>query len=64
VTYRPTFIERAFTLAASGRISRTSDIRAALKAEGYSDEGQLYGRTIQQQLQKLMAKAKAERPDF
>jgi hypothetical protein len=52
--YRPTIIERAFILAGSGRFNRTSDVRQALKAEGYLDEGQLRGPSIAQQIRKLI----------
>jgi hypothetical protein len=55
--YRPTVIERAFILAASGRFYRTSDIREALKSEGYLDEGQLRGPSITQQIRKLILAA-------
>lgn len=61
MTYRPTAVERAFILAASGHVSGVSEIRAALRAEGYPEEGQLHGGSIQKQLMKLIAKAKAEK---
>lgn len=62
VNYRPTIIERAFILAASGRVGSVDEIRQALKNEGYVEGGQLYGPTISKQLSKLIfvAKAKAE----
>ncbi len=60
MTYRPTAIERAFILAASGRVSTLKEVRETLRSEGYSDEGQLYGGTMQKQLMKLIAKAKAD----
>jgi hypothetical protein len=58
--YRPTQIERAFILAASGRVDSVADIKRALKAEGYLDEGQLHGSTITKQLSKLIAAAKGK----
>jgi hypothetical protein len=54
---RPTLIERAFVLANSGRIASMKELRKVLKAEGYPEEGHLYGRFIRGQPQKLMADA-------
>ena len=39
VNYRPTIIERAFILAASGRVGSVDEIRQALKNEGYVEGG-------------------------
>jgi hypothetical protein len=62
--YRPTGVERAFILAASGRVRSVSEVRAALRSEGYPEDGQLSGTTISKQLAKLIAaaKPKAEQP--
>jgi len=60
MTYRPTRVERAFALAASGKIENLGGLRAALRAEGYIEDGRLYGRTITSQLSKLIAAAKAK----
>jgi hypothetical protein len=57
---RPTAIERAFTLAASGQVNNLHEIRDALKAEGFTVGGHLYGPTIQRQLGKMIAAAKAK----
>lgn len=56
---RPTRIERGFALAASGKIATLGDLRDALKAEGYVDDGRLNGRSISIQLIKLIKAAKA-----
>jgi len=58
--YRPTTLERAFLLAASGSVDSMSEIKLALKAEGYTEDGQLYGPTIAKQLSKLIQVAKAK----
>ena len=58
MTARPTVIERAFALAASGRMTSAKDLREALKGEGYSDDGQLSGPSIRAQLTKLIAGAR------
>jgi hypothetical protein len=57
---RPTYLERAFALARSGPCESMNTIRDQLAAEGYSEAGQLYGRTIRNQLAKLIAARKAE----
>ncbi len=47
-------LERAFELAGSGECAGTDDIRAKLKAEGYTGvDEQLYGRLLKRQLQEL-----------
>ena len=38
----------------SGRMTSIKDIRTTLKSEGYADDGQLYGRSIREQLTKLI----------
>lgn len=58
--YLPTIIERAFILAASGRVHSVEEIKEALKAEGYVEAGQLRGPTMAKQLRKLIAAAKAK----
>ena len=60
MTHRPTQIERAFILAASGRVACVKDIRYALKAEGYVDDGQVGGKSIIKQLAKVIAEAKGK----
>jgi len=57
---RPTAIERAFMLAASGQVNSLDEIRDALKAEGFSVGGHLYGPTIKKQLAKMISAAKAK----
>jgi hypothetical protein len=63
MTQQPTRIERAFTLAAGGKIETLAGLRLALKVEGYIEDGQLHGRTIAAQLSKLIAEAKAKARD-
>ena len=63
MTQRPTLLERAFSLAASGKVNSVPEIRMALKQEGYSDEGHLHGRTISKQLTKLIAESKEKLHD-
>jgi len=50
--YRQTTLERAFELARTGDYPGTAEIRAQLKAEGYS-LGQLEGPTLMRQLRDL-----------
>jgi hypothetical protein len=57
---RPTKIERAFALAASGRMASIKDLRETLKSEGYSEDRQLSGRSIRAQLTKLIMEARVE----
>lgn len=57
---RPTCTERAFALAESGTCESLAMIRKRLKAEGYSDSGQLSGGSIRAQLVKLIAASKAK----
>lgn len=54
-----TTIERAFELARSGECASFSEVRRALKREGYADAvRQLDGAFIRQQLMDLIAAAK------
>jgi hypothetical protein len=57
MAYRPTALERAFILAASGRVHSVEDIREALKAEGFG-ERQVSGPELSKQLKKLIAAAR------
>ena len=54
---RPTALERAFELARSGKIEKIEFIKKTLKSEKYSSEevGQLVGRSLSTQLNKLIA---------
>jgi hypothetical protein len=52
--YRLSAVERAFALAASGDFQNVKELRRALKAEGYLEEGQLRGASITQQIKKLI----------
>lgn len=54
MVYRPTAIERAFIIAASGNVRTVGELREALKAEGYPEEGHLRGPSISNQLAKLI----------
>ena len=57
---KPTVVERAYELAASGEFSRVSDIAQRLSKEGYaSPREHLEGRMIQSALRKACA---ASRP--
>jgi hypothetical protein len=47
--HRVTAVERAFQLAGSGSCSSVADIKAELKAEGYSVD-QIFGRALHKQL--------------
>jgi hypothetical protein len=57
---RPTLIERAFALAESGTCESLAMVRMQLRAEGYSDAGQLSGSSIRNQLVKLIAASKVK----
>lgn len=50
---RPTAIERAFELAASGKFQTTNDVRAKLRSEGFSLQP-IQGRTLMSQLRALL----------
>ena len=56
---RPTQIERAFALAASGRMASIKDLRETLKSEGYPEDRQISGGSIRAQLTKLIMEARA-----
>ena len=58
-----TRIERAFQLAASGKVSSVAEIRLVLKAEGYPEDRQLHGRAVTTQLVKTIAKARGALSD-
>ena len=51
-------LERAFELARSGRASSLAELRAMIKAEGYS-LSQITGPSLGRQLRNLIVKAKA-----
>ncbi|MHA6298528.1 hypothetical protein [Devosia sp. CAU 1758] len=51
-----TALERAFALANSGRFHSVTDIRSALKAEGYSLE-QITGGALLKQLRQAMERS-------
>ena len=52
MTFRPTALERAFALAASGECAGVADVRKRLKAEGHSDS-QIIGVSLSRQLRDL-----------
>jgi hypothetical protein len=60
MTDRPTQIECAFALATSGAVSSTREIKEKRRAESYSENGKVQGRTMMKQLAKLIANAKAK----
>lgn len=53
-------LERAFQIARSGKVNTTSDIRKALKSEGYSEDG-LNSPYLIKQLRVLMKLSEAKR---
>ncbi len=55
--HRVTAVERAFQLAGSGSCSSVADIKAELKAEGYSVD-QIFGRALHKQLLAICKTAK------
>ncbi len=57
---RPTQIERAFALAATGTYSSINEIRGALRAEGFPHDGQFTRRMLHRQLSRVMAEARGE----
>jgi hypothetical protein len=57
MTDRPTQIERAFLIAASGTVTTIRELKLKLRSEGYPEEGHLYGRAITMQLVILMGEA-------
>lgn len=54
MTHRPTAIERAFELARTGNCSTVSELKSALKAEGYDTNG-IVGGVLMKQLRALIA---------
>jgi hypothetical protein len=55
---RPTALERAFELAATGEHQNASDVRLELRREGYSCDV-IEGRSLLKQLTKICLEAKA-----
>lgn len=54
MTFRPTTIERAYQLAASGDCRTIGDVKEGLRRDGYgSIQDHLHGLTITRALQKL-----------
>lgn len=54
-SYRPSLLERAFELAASGEFATLTEIRNALKRENYEAvDPQLVGPTVRRQLRRLI----------
>lgn len=51
-------LERAFELAKSGRFASMSELRAAIKAEGYT-AAQIEGPALGRQLRRLMDESRA-----
>jgi hypothetical protein len=58
--YQPTALERAFTLAQSGKFASVQEIKKQLRAEGLSAD-QITGRTLSRQLTALIKAARPER---
>jgi hypothetical protein len=58
MSYHPTIVERAFILAASGKFGSVSEVRKALKQEGYGQEGHVHSRSISRQLTALINRAR------
>ncbi len=59
-----TTLERAYDLANSGECAGVAEIKARLKAEGYTDtNGQLYGASIGKDLRRLCGAARARPPE-
>ena len=57
--HAPSALERAFQLARSGACTGLSDIRAALKSEGYAGvEGIMIGLSLRRQLKQLCDSAR------
>jgi hypothetical protein len=54
---RPSTLERALELAASGRLVSVTEIRSRLSAEGYFTE-EVHGPLLCKQLMSIMAKAR------
>jgi hypothetical protein len=59
VNDRPSIIERAFQVAKSGKVSDIGQLRKQLAAEGYANAATaLTGRSLQQQLSRMITEAK------
>ena len=55
-------VERAFELAESGRCRTITELRIALRSEGFSDE-QVWGKSLGTQLRTLIERAKQKQDD-
>jgi hypothetical protein len=55
-------LERAFELAKSGRCRNITELRMALRSEGFSDE-QVQGKSLNTQLRTLIEQAKQGQDD-
>ncbi len=62
MTFRPTPLERAFTLAQTGDYSGVAEIRDQLKTEGYGTQ-QLEGPTLMRQLRDICLASKKVEDD-
>jgi hypothetical protein len=59
MNFRPSTVERAYQLARSGDCDTVSDIKGRLRAEGFHDvNGQLYGKSITDDLRRLCTAAR------
>ena len=56
---RPSVIERAFQVAKSGKVSNIEQLRKQLMQEGYSNADSLRGRSLLQQISRMIVEAKA-----
>ncbi|WP_409020502.1 hypothetical protein [Brevundimonas vesicularis] len=64
MSFRPTTLERAYQLAASGACRTVSDVKQALQAEGFERiQDSLYGGTITSALRKLCQENYVSAPD-
>ena len=64
MNFRPSTVERAYQLAKSGECENLSAVKDRLRAEGFHDvNGQLYGKTIGDDLRKLCTAAREGRED-
>jgi len=59
VNDRPSVIERAFQVAKSGKVSNTEQLRKQLRQEGYSNTDSLRGRSLLQQISRMIGEAKS-----
>jgi len=55
---RPSVIERAFQVAKSGKVGNIEQLRKRLKQEGYSNADSLRGRSLLQQISRMITEAK------